>query len=197
MLHEYEDDDRRDPNATSLQIRMLLSTSFQQHSGETGLAWHIVGEAGLIARRMRLHSESVVSQYSPLEAAMLRNAFWSLYMADAAAECMQNRGLVLHEPLFDTEMDLLEGTHQVPLMGAGKTNTVGPFEQSLSQSFHQIRRTWELAARLMRAIRAAGRASRNIDPQLSTECNKSQVSPSCTLGSQHPSMICHMFYSRQ
>jgi hypothetical protein len=96
MLRKYKDDDRRDPDITSLQIRMLLSTSFEQDSGETGLAWHIVGEAGLIARRMRLYRESVLMQYAPLEAAVLRNVFWSVYTADASAECMQSRGLVLH-----------------------------------------------------------------------------------------------------
>jgi hypothetical protein len=167
MLHEYEDDDRRDPDVTSLQIRMLLSISFQQASGETGLAWHFVGEAGLIARRLRLYRESVLMQYTPLEAAMLRNVFWSLYTADASAECMQNRGVVLHEPLFDAELNLLDGAGQIPLIEADtSTSTVSLFEQQLSQSFHQIRRTWALAARLLRAIRAFGRTSHSIDPQL-------------------------------
>ncbi|KAL4879554.1 hypothetical protein BJY04DRAFT_220149 [Aspergillus karnatakaensis] len=170
MLREYEDDDLREPDATSLQVRMLLSTSLQLHSGDTGLAWHLVGEAGLIARRMRLYSESIVSQYSPLEAAMLRNAFWSLYTADASSECMQNRALVLYEPLFDTDLDLLEtGRAHVPLIETDIAGESDQFETRVSRTFHQIRRTWSSAARLMRAIRAFGRRAPNIDPALSTD----------------------------
>jgi hypothetical protein len=158
MLREYEDDDRRDPDATSLQIRMLLSTSLQQYAGENGLAWHLVGEAGLIARRMRLYNESAVSQYPPLEATMLRNAFWMLYVADASATCMKNRAVILHEPLFDSDMDLATvGMNQVPLLEGENIDTPGEFEVNISQAFHQMRRTWVAAARLMLAIREYGR----------------------------------------
>ncbi|CAH0019983.1 unnamed protein product [Clonostachys rhizophaga] len=171
MFREYEDEDRRVPDATSLQIRMLLSTSLQQHTGETGLAWHLVGEAGLIARRMRLYSESAMSQYSPLEATMLRNAFWVLYMADNSTKCLQNRAVILHEPLFDAEMDLaVSGVNQVSLLASEDTDTTARFGVSLSQSFHHVRRTWAAAARLMMAIRAYGRLrSDNIHRELAMD----------------------------
>ncbi|KAM6509541.1 hypothetical protein FALCPG4_017192 [Fusarium falciforme] len=177
MLREYEDDDLRNPDATSLQIRMLLSRSAQQHAGDSWLSWHLVGEACLIARRMRLYSESAVSQHPPLEATMLRNAFWMLWSADSSAICMQNRAVVLYEPLFDTEMDLAEfGLNQVPLLEGGNADAPGEFEVSLSQCFHHLRRTWEAAARLMMVIRAYGRSNPgNIDPELaigSTKLNK-------------------------
>jgi hypothetical protein len=171
MLRVYEDDDRLHPNASSLQIRMLLSTGLQQHTGETGLAWHLVSEAGLIARRMRLYSESAVSQYSPLEAAMLRNAFWMLYVADACSICMQNRAVVLYEPLFDADMDLAEsGKNQVLLLASDRSDISGGFEVCLSQSFHHMRRTWAAAARLLLAIRAYGRINTgNIHPELARD----------------------------
>ncbi|KAJ6097255.1 hypothetical protein N7499_001629 [Penicillium canescens] len=174
MLREYEDDDRRDPDATSLQIRMLLSTSLQQYAGENGLAWHLVGEAGLIARRMRLYNESAVSQYSPLEATMLRNSFWMLYVADASATCMKNRAVILHEPLFDSDMDLATfGMNQVPLLESENIDTPGEFEVNISQAFHQMRRTWVAAARLMLAIREYGRLkSDNNPPELAFDSSQ-------------------------
>ncbi|KAM0414656.1 hypothetical protein ACHAPT_013500 [Fusarium lateritium] len=174
MLHEYEDDDLSNPDATSLQIRTLLSRSVQQHAGDSQLSWHLVGEACLIARRMRLYSESAVSQHPPLEATMLRNTFWMLWLADASAICIQNRAVVLYEPLFDAEMDLAEfGLNQVPLLQGGNADTLGEFEVSLSQCFHHLRRTWEAAARVMMAIRACGRSNPgNIDPKLAIGSEK-------------------------
>ncbi|KAF5004461.1 hypothetical protein FDECE_9041 [Fusarium decemcellulare] len=168
MLREYEDDDLRDPNATSLQVRMLLSRSVQQYNGDSSLSWHLVSEACLIARRMRLYSEAAVCQYAPLEATMLRNAFWMLHLADASAICMQNRAVVLYEPLFDAEMDLAElGFNQVPLLKGDNSSVPGEFEIGLSKCFHKVRRTWESVAHLMIAVRAFARTNRdNIQPEL-------------------------------
>lgn len=161
MFHYNEDVDRQTPDATSLQVRMLLSTCIQQHTGESGLAYHLVNEASLIARRLRLYRESVVSQYPPLEATLLRNAFWSLYSADSSAICCQNRAVILYEPLFDAEMDLQgPGLNQVPLLDCEHEGCMGTFELGLLQSFHYLRRTWGNASRLLLSIRQLGRMKR-------------------------------------
>ncbi|RSL66555.1 hypothetical protein CEP54_003643 [Fusarium duplospermum] len=158
ILREYEDEDLLYPDSSSIQVRMLLSTSIQQSVGENGLAWHFVGEASLIARRLRLYSENVVNQYPPLEATLLRHCFWSLYIADSAGTCMRNRAIVLYEPLFDAELDLATiGFDQAPLLDPEFGGVSDGFEISLLQGFHHIRCNWSTAADLLLAIREYGK----------------------------------------
>ncbi|KAH8896834.1 hypothetical protein GQ53DRAFT_838309 [Thozetella sp. PMI_491] len=158
MLREYEDHDIQNPDSSSLQIRMLLSTCFQHYAGENALAWHVVSQAGLIARQMCLYTEKAVMQHDPLESTLLRLSFWTLHMADSTAACVQNRGVVLQESLFNTSIDLEEfGLNQVPLIDTDSVYYEEGFERSLLSGFHTMRRLWTVGAKLMLAIRAYGR----------------------------------------
>lgn len=154
MLKYYEEYDIQHPDSTSLQIRMLFSTCFQ-YMGKNNLAWYTVGTAGLLARNMRLYSEVVLSKYDPLESTVLRMAFWTLYTADRSAICMQNRAITLHEPLFDSVMDISTfGSNQALLLDPSYTGNRTEFENSLLSGFHFVRGIWCSAAQLMLAIRS-------------------------------------------
>ena len=146
---EYDDYDLQNPDSSSLQIRMLFSTCFQLYTGESGLAWHAVAEAGLLARNMRLYREHMISRADSMEGTLLRSAFWTLYMADSSAMVMGNRAAVLHEPLFDGPMDVEPlSPSDVPLMAANGA------EHSLLLGFHRIQKVWHFASKVMFAIRS-------------------------------------------
>ncbi|KXJ96274.1 hypothetical protein Micbo1qcDRAFT_201586 [Microdochium bolleyi] len=155
MLGEYEDDDVEAPDSSSLQIRMLLSTSLQL-TGRNELAWHVVGQASMLAFRLQLQREHVVCQYEPLEGTLLRACFWMLYTSDCTVTCTGKRPGVLHEPLLsDAALDLAAvGTQHVPLLDPENPNHQHDFEMHLLDGFHLLRRLWELAARLMLGIRS-------------------------------------------
>ncbi|KAL4879557.1 hypothetical protein BJY04DRAFT_94026 [Aspergillus karnatakaensis] len=155
MLKQYEDYDLRHPNSTSLSVRILLAACFQQCAGENPYAFHLVGQASLLARTMQLHTERAVSQYdNDLEVTLLRNNFWALYTADSCGACTRNRPVVLYEPLFDADIDLEEfGNPQIPLLCLVSSEDPGS-ERSILEGFHLIRRLWSLAAELLSTIRA-------------------------------------------
>ncbi|CAG9948063.1 unnamed protein product [Clonostachys rosea f. rosea IK726] len=75
MLSIYEDYDLENPNSSSLSIRLFLSSAIQNATGTHGEAFHILGEAGLIAMRMRLYDESSLDGVEPIEENLLRNPF--------------------------------------------------------------------------------------------------------------------------
>jgi hypothetical protein len=180
MLQRYEDYDIRQPDSTSLQVRMLFSTSLQL-MGENDLAWHVVGEACLLARRLRLYSEQVLSQYDPLEATLLRFDFWMLYTSDCTITCTLKRAVILQESLFDAEMDLEAiGQNHVPLLDPSQPHAQGGFEMSVLEGFHLLRRNWSRAASLILAIRSYGRGRSNswmpATNQLVTEAEVAKIS---------------------
>lgn len=158
MLKEYEDEDISCPNSSSLQIRMLFSTCLQL-TGHNELAWHVVGEASMMAFRMHLYSERVLAQYEPLEGTLLRACFWMLYTSDCTVTCTGKRAGVLHEPLlFDGDLDIqMIGPDHVPMLDPGNPFHKNGLETRILESFHLHRRTWALAARLMLAIRSYSR----------------------------------------
>ena len=171
MHGEYKDYDLQNPDSTSLQIRMLFSTCFQLHTGESRLAWHSVAEAGFIARSMRLYCEHAICQFDPLESILLRFSLWSLYIADCAAVCVANRALTLHELLFDIDMDLEPfGSTRVPLIVEDGMKT------SLLEGFHKIQHTWSLASKVILLIRAYTRCHWNADEPLIQQAELAKIS---------------------
>ncbi|KAH7010169.1 hypothetical protein EDB80DRAFT_839379 [Ilyonectria destructans] len=155
MLRHYEDYDLQHPNSTSIAIRALHSSSLKRHTGQNGLAWHVFGQASLIAQALRLHSEKEVIKYNTLEATLLRFSFWVLYVSDKSAISMRIRAIVFHEPLFDSEMDIDPyGPDRVALLDPTRPHNQPPFEDTLLARFHLIRRNWSFAARIFWEIRS-------------------------------------------
>ncbi|RDW74898.1 hypothetical protein BP6252_06040 [Coleophoma cylindrospora] len=85
MLKAIEDYDIENPNSSSIVIRIFHATALQHLTGKTALSYYILGQATLLIRHMRLHSEEALMSHEPLEAQLLRYIFWQLYAADKAS----------------------------------------------------------------------------------------------------------------
>ncbi|KAI9170673.1 hypothetical protein HJFPF1_00143 [Paramyrothecium foliicola] len=155
MLKEYEDFDVQWPDSSSLAIRSLVSGALQQQTGSVKLAWHILGQAGILARTLRFYNEHVLQEYPPLESKLMRHNFWALYTADQAAITLGNRAVSLAGPLFQGEMDLKDSDeNNVSLLDASKEQHQGPFESVTVKGYHLIRRGWQIAARMILCLRS-------------------------------------------
>ncbi|KAM6522991.1 hypothetical protein FALCPG4_012597 [Fusarium falciforme] len=155
MLREYEDFDLQQPNHSSITIRSLLSASLQHSTGHSNLAWHILGQAGLLAQTLRLHREESLGNFDPLEATLLRRTFWNIYTADQSAIVMSNRPVVLASGLLGGELDAtFQGSIDVPLIAEP---TLGKGRQSIEEIYLQGRQVicqgWTQAARIVSAMR--------------------------------------------
>lgn len=165
MLKVYEDYDTQYPISSSLSTRLLQSAALQHAAGKTSAAWHVISQAGLLVQSLRLHSEQSLAKYDPLEATLLRNNFWMLYVADKSAIAMANRPVILHEPLFDSTMDIAEKNPiRVPLLDPSMRNLPDSFEDTLMEGFHLIRRCWASASRLLLVIRSKSQNTALDDP---------------------------------
>lgn len=164
-LRIYEDYDLEHPNASSLGIRLFLSSAIQTAMGTQGVAFHILGEAGLIAMRMRLYEESSLEGREPVEENLLRNAFWQLYVCDKTALVMKVRPVTIDEALFETELTLKTLSRSpVILFDHGLESNRAGIEDRLLEGFHLIRRLWAMAARVIQSMelhskRASGAAA--------------------------------------
>ncbi|KAM5347649.1 hypothetical protein ACJ41O_007473 [Fusarium nematophilum] len=198
MLKEYEDYDLQNPDSSSLAIRYMLSAAIQQHTGQSNLAWHILGQAGLLARSLRLYSEEALSKHGPLEASLLRRVFWALYTADQTGIVIGNRAVCLAEPLFDAKLDVQpRGVNQVPLLDTSRPQHQGTYDDTLLEGYHVIRRSWELAARMIITMRShhnevsepmSSRESERVTAQYVQFCSLlDELTPSF----QHPETIAH------
>ncbi|KAF2005656.1 hypothetical protein P154DRAFT_423924 [Amniculicola lignicola CBS 123094] len=156
-LLEYEDYDLEHPDSSSLTIRMFHSTTVQHMTGKHGAAWHLQGQATLIAQNLRLYSESAVGQFNPLESQLLRFHFWQLYASDHFAAALRHRPIVLHEWLFDEPMTLqaFSGQH-VPLTDPDKPSYDEAFENQLLHGFNWLRRVESTGAKLVLHLRKHG-----------------------------------------
>ncbi|KAF6816442.1 C6 transcription factor [Colletotrichum plurivorum] len=169
MLKVYEDYDTQYPISSSLSTRLLQSAALQHAAGKTSAAWHVLSQAGLLAQSFRLHSEQSLAKYDPLEATLLRNNFWMLFVADKSAIAMANRPVTLHEPLFDSTMDLAEKNPiRVSLLDPSMRNLPDAFEDTLMEGFPLIRRCWASASRLLLAIRSKRQNTALDDPIIHT-----------------------------
>lgn len=178
-LRIYENYDLEHPDSSSLSIRMFLSSAIQISTGASGVAFHVLNEAGLIAMRMRLYNEISLQGRDPIEQSILRNAFWQLYICDKTALVMKTRSVAIHESLFETELTLETNPRSsVPLFEIGQESNATEIEDRLVEGFHIIRRLWAMAAQVVQAMESNSRrtwdeyadmvARRESIPRLST-----------------------------
>ncbi|KAL3481506.1 hypothetical protein BJX99DRAFT_218443 [Aspergillus californicus] len=173
-LRIYEDYDLEHPDSSSLSIRLFLSTAIQNGTGRHGVAFHILGEAGLIAMRMRLYDENSLTGRDPVEESILRNAFWQLYVCDKTALVMNARPVTVHEALFETGLTVK--THSqtsVPLFDHSQEPGGAGIEDCLLEGFHVIRRLWTMAARVIQAMES--NSKRTSDAHANTETSRESV----------------------
>ncbi|KAK3935846.1 hypothetical protein QBC46DRAFT_396517, partial [Diplogelasinospora grovesii] len=167
-LKAYEDYDLEHPNSASLSIRDLQSVALQHVTGKKGIADHVLGEAGLIALKLRLYNEQAVVRSDPIEAQLLRLSFWHLYSADKAAASLESRAYILHEGLFVGGLTLLPSAETfTPLMDTDTPWDEEPFEERLLVGFQLIPHLWGSAARLLASMRAYDKAAKNGNGTLS------------------------------
>ena len=162
MLKAFEDFDVEYPNSTSIATRILHATALQHITGKTALSYYVLGQATLLIRNMRLHSEEALNVQDALEAQLLRFIFWQIYAADKASACLGSRPFLLHEWLFDGELTLRRsGEPVVPLLDTSRPWYEGSFEERLLAGFHFIPRLWSSAASLIFDMRAHGRGNQD------------------------------------
>ncbi|RKK06607.1 hypothetical protein BFJ68_g16693 [Fusarium oxysporum] len=153
LLNIYHDYDLEHPDSSSLNIRMFLSSAIQTSTGTNGVAFHILGEAGLIAMRMRLYCEISLEGRDAIEQQILRNVFWQLYVCDKTVLVMGGRPVSIHETLFDTQLSLKSSSPSpVTLFEYGPESSGAEIEGRLMEGFHIIRRLWAMAARVIRGM---------------------------------------------
>ncbi|KAH6669861.1 hypothetical protein B0J14DRAFT_597365 [Halenospora varia] len=155
MLNIYEDYDLEHPNSTSLSIRILQSTALQSTTGKSGAAWHVLGQASLLAQNLHLYNEEAIRRNNATESQLLRLNFWLLYSSDKAAATLRSRPFVLHEVLFDEKMTLQPcGEEYTPLVDTNKPWYEKSFDECLLVGFHLGPRLWSSAATLISDMRA-------------------------------------------
>ena len=165
MLRIYEDYDLEHPDSTSLSVRVCLAAAIQHATGKTGVAWNTLGQAGLIAQRMRLYDERSLEGREPLEAQLLRYSFWQLYISDKTAVVVKGRPVTLHERLFDTALSLqICPRNPKPLLNNDGALGDARLECRLIEGFRIICRLWTMAAELMEALELGTWAEGEICP---------------------------------
>ncbi|WYZ41994.1 hypothetical protein EsH8_V_000889 [Colletotrichum jinshuiense] len=158
VLRTYEEYDLEHPDSTSLTIRVWHSGALQNTTGKPGAAYHVQGEAGLLAQRLRLYDDKAVARHSVLESQLLRANFWLIYMSEKASAAFENRPSILNELLFDGELTLQDrGQQEEYLLDAGKKVNQGNLESRLAVGFHMKRRVWSSAADLIIDIKSYAR----------------------------------------
>jgi hypothetical protein len=137
-LRSFEDYDLEHPSSASMTIRLFHSTALQHATGRSGAAWHVHGQAALIAQNLRLYREQAVAQGGDaVESQLLRLHFWHMYASDQVAAVFQARAVVLDETLFHEALNLQPNSKQ----GAALTDPNKPqydegFEPRLLTGFH-------------------------------------------------------------
>lgn len=173
MLRTYEEYDLEHPDSTSLTIRIWHSGALQNSTGKSGAAYHLHGEAGLLAQRLRLYDEKAVARDLVLESQLLRANFWLLYMSEKASTALENRPAILNELLFDGELTLQDhGEQEEHLIDVSKKINQVHLESRLAVGFHLKRRVWSSAAELIVNIKSYGRHRQN---QHSLTSDKSNI----------------------
>lgn len=154
MLLGFEYHDLEHRNSSSLVVRVFYSTTSQHTNGKTGAAWHVYGNAALLAQSPRLCSEQSELLHDPVESCLLRMNFWHLYMPDKAASAMWTRPYFLDESPFDEPLTLepsppgrismydLEGIHDDHV-----------FQERILMGFHLHKCIWVTGVSLLCGIR--------------------------------------------
>jgi hypothetical protein len=153
-LRLIEEQDINHPNSSSLIVRIFHAQCHQHATGETVVATFLGGQARLLAQDLRLYDESVYSKYDPIEAQLLRSAFWLLYTADQAAAALQSRPFTLHDSLFDTPLTVKPVDESTTsLLDPSNPRHAPPFEERLLAAFAFAHRMRSMAAELTLGIR--------------------------------------------
>jgi hypothetical protein len=170
MLRAIGDIDIENPNSTSIATRILHATALEHITGKTAMSYHVLGEATLIIRHMRLHSEEAVKSYDALEAQLLRSIFWQIYAADKASFCLGSRPILLHELLFDEDLTLHPIAGQfIPLIDTTGLSYEATFEDRLFVGFNFLPRLWSSAASLIFDVRTHTRGNQDANKIRMTE----------------------------
>lgn len=154
MLHLYCDYDVEYPDSSSLLIRLWHSSGLQNSTGKAGAAWHSLGEATLLAQKLRLYEESTFTRYLPIESQTLRAIFWQLFSSDKSAASFEDRPVVLHPSLFchDVTVQHLE-PQNVRLLDIYQDQGHPGFEDRLLAGFNFKCRVWTLGENLIHQIK--------------------------------------------
>ncbi|KAJ0418730.1 hypothetical protein BJY00DRAFT_287291, partial [Aspergillus carlsbadensis] len=153
-LRLIEDQDINNPSSSSFIVRIFHSQCHQNATGETVVATFFGGQARLLVQDLRLYDESVYSRYDPIEAQLLRSAFWLLYTADQAAAALRSRPFTLHDSLFDTPLTVLPlNNNTTPLLDSSNPRHAPPFEERVLTTFAFAHRMRAMAAELTLGIR--------------------------------------------
>jgi len=155
MLRLYEEYDLEQPDSSSITIRIWHSGALQNTTGWAGAAWHHHSEASLMALRLHLYDERAVARESAVESRLLRANFWLLYLADKAAEGLENRTSILNERLFESNLTLLEHSEEdEPLLDESRDTAEGGLEERISVGFRLKTRIWAAAAGVITEMKA-------------------------------------------
>jgi hypothetical protein len=164
MLKSIEDFDVEHPNAASIAIRIHHATALQQITGKTPLSYFALGQATLLIRNMRLHSEEALKDHDAIEAQLLRSMFWQMYAADKATVCLGSRPVLLHELLFDEAPTVCPVSEpHTPLLDTTRPWYERTFEERLFVGFHFLPRLWSSAASLLFDLRAHAKENGEAD----------------------------------
>ncbi|PVH82995.1 hypothetical protein DL98DRAFT_128114 [Cadophora sp. DSE1049] len=164
IIRIFEDFDVERPNSASIAARVLHASALEHITGDATLGYYILGQATLLIRSMKLHSEETLKGHDAIEAQILRSLFWQVYAADQASACLGNRPFFLHKLLFDEELSLRpHGEPLVPLLDPTKPWSGDVFEERILIGFHFLPRLWSSAANLIFEIRTHGRANPDAD----------------------------------
>ncbi|CAP93482.1 Pc16g08120 [Penicillium rubens Wisconsin 54-1255] len=157
MLKIYEDFDLEFPDATSIAIRSLQSSALQHITGRKGAAFHVFGQATLLAQSMHLYNEQAIARDDPVESKLLRLNFWASYSSDKAGQVLGTRSTVLHELLLPEKISTSPyGEQFTPLL-----ETTNP-----RYGFHLMPRLWSATARLLLSFKTSEPIARVADRYL-------------------------------
>lgn len=159
LLQSYEDYDTEHPDSSSLAIRVLQSTALQHTTGRFGAAFHVLGQAGLLAQTLRLHEEQSVMASDPIEAQLLKSIFLHLCSADQAAFCLKTRPSLLYDVFLSANRGEVQHQNRI----ADLLSTKIPYrhttlESCLWEGFQLQVGLWSCAARILAEIEALEKA---------------------------------------
>ncbi|KAI5456980.1 hypothetical protein BGZ63DRAFT_417339 [Mariannaea sp. PMI_226] len=150
MLKSYDEYDLEYPDSSSLSIRDLHYTALQHTTGKRGAAYHIMGEATLLAQTLHLYDEQSIIRSDPVESQLLRSIFWHLYLSDKASVCLRSRPSVLDERLFYGKLTLRPDAEPfTSLLDTDNPSYSKPFEERLRVGFHLVAGLWSSASRII------------------------------------------------
>lgn len=169
-LKLFEDMDIEHPSSSSISLRIFQGIALQHITGKATLADHVVGQATMLIRTLRLHSEQSLDKFGASEAQNLRILFWQIYAADKASACLKSRPFYLHELLFEEELTVRPRPEVItPMLDTTKLWYDKEFEERLLVGFHFVPRLWSSAASIIFDVKARKRMSHMSDISVLTQ----------------------------